>query len=248
MIYAVKSGRKCGIFYDWDSCREQVDGFKGAKYMSFVNEADADKYLTSTDDVTICDTNSPVSDFSFFTFKDKKNIISGWNECFDELCKNNHTYFKGFNDLKDIGKFFDNNEHSEMEAYIDGSYKKETGEFSCGVVIMFNDSDGFAFYEKFNNSDFGKMNNVAGEIMGAVRAIQYAIDNNIYNLTLIHDYEGIEAWAKERWKAKNKYTQRYVEFYIESLDRVNIHFKKVKSHSGQNLNTLADNLAKTALK
>ena len=43
--YAVRNGRKTGIFTDWESCRAQVDGFSGAEYKSFSKEADAKKYL-----------------------------------------------------------------------------------------------------------------------------------------------------------------------------------------------------------
>ena len=43
--YAVKNGRKIGIFTDWESCRMQVEGFSGAEYKSFLKEADARAYL-----------------------------------------------------------------------------------------------------------------------------------------------------------------------------------------------------------
>ena len=43
--YAVKNGRKIGIFTDWESCRAQVDGFSGAEYKSFLKESDAKAYL-----------------------------------------------------------------------------------------------------------------------------------------------------------------------------------------------------------
>lgn len=246
-IYAVKVGRQCGIYYDWDSCRQQVEGFKGAKFMSFTDENEANEYISSPDE-EICNTNIPISFYQYFTLKNKKNIIINWQNCEKALCENNKSYFKGFDTLENISEYFKDKKYDKIEAYIDGSYKKDTGEYSCGIVMMFNDSEGYVFYEKFNNVDFGKLHNVAGEIMGAVRVIQYAIDNDIYDLTIIHDYEGIEAWAKGRWKPKNKYTKRYCEFFIESIDRVNVKFKKVKSHSGNNLNNLADKLAKTALK
>jgi len=45
-IYAVLHGRKTGIFTTWDETKEQVDGFKGAKYGSFFSEDDAKNYLS----------------------------------------------------------------------------------------------------------------------------------------------------------------------------------------------------------
>ncbi|WP_286149303.1 RNase H1/viroplasmin domain-containing protein, partial [Thomasclavelia cocleata] len=34
-FYAVKIGRKPGIYLTWDECKQQVDKFKGAVYKSF---------------------------------------------------------------------------------------------------------------------------------------------------------------------------------------------------------------------
>ena len=48
--YAIKVGRKTGIFTDWDECQSLVKGFKGALYKSFKNEEDAKAYLN--DDTT----------------------------------------------------------------------------------------------------------------------------------------------------------------------------------------------------
>ncbi|WP_294578099.1 ribonuclease H family protein [uncultured Thomasclavelia sp.] len=39
--YAVKKGRKPGIYNSWDLCQQQVNGFKGAIFKSFKTEAEA---------------------------------------------------------------------------------------------------------------------------------------------------------------------------------------------------------------
>ncbi|WP_029267602.1 ribonuclease H1 domain-containing protein [Virgibacillus alimentarius] len=43
--YAVRKGRKTGIFRSWSECKKQVDGFKGAKHKSFGSEEEAKAYL-----------------------------------------------------------------------------------------------------------------------------------------------------------------------------------------------------------
>jgi len=43
--YAVKAGRKTGIYTSWLSCKEQVDKFKGAVYKSFSSIEEARKYM-----------------------------------------------------------------------------------------------------------------------------------------------------------------------------------------------------------
>ena len=42
--YAVRCGRKPGIYYSWDICKKVVDGYPGAKYKSFKTKEEAEKY------------------------------------------------------------------------------------------------------------------------------------------------------------------------------------------------------------
>ena len=44
-FYAVKKGKKTGIFSTWDECKEQVTGFKGAVYKSFKTLSEAEAFL-----------------------------------------------------------------------------------------------------------------------------------------------------------------------------------------------------------
>ena len=43
--YAVKTGRKKGIFRTWNQCKEQVDGYSGAEYKSFKNKEEALRFI-----------------------------------------------------------------------------------------------------------------------------------------------------------------------------------------------------------
>lgn len=44
-VYAVKIGRKTGIFKTWAECQKQVQGYSGAQFKSFNNETDAKAYI-----------------------------------------------------------------------------------------------------------------------------------------------------------------------------------------------------------
>lgn len=44
-VYAVREGRTIGLFYSWDECKAQVDGYSGAQYKSFPTEEEARAYL-----------------------------------------------------------------------------------------------------------------------------------------------------------------------------------------------------------
>ena len=45
--YVVKKGRVPGIYLDWPTCKQQVDGFSGALYKGFSNFYDAEVYLNT---------------------------------------------------------------------------------------------------------------------------------------------------------------------------------------------------------
>lgn len=44
-FYAVRVGRKVGVFTTWAECEAQVKGFKGAEYKSFPTEPEAQAYI-----------------------------------------------------------------------------------------------------------------------------------------------------------------------------------------------------------
>lgn len=45
MFYAVKIGKKPGIYNTWDECKENVNGFKGAKFHKFKTLDEANMYM-----------------------------------------------------------------------------------------------------------------------------------------------------------------------------------------------------------
>ena len=92
------------------------------------------------------------------------------------------------------------------------------------------------------------MRNVAGEIKGAELAMQYCLDHQIESITIYHDYEGIARWCTGDWAAKRKGTAAYVDFYRRVCHSLRVQFVKVKGHSGDTYNDLADRLAKAALR
>lgn len=129
---------------------------------------------------------------------------------------------------------------------MDGSYRADTKEFSYGMVIL-QDGEEHCFYEKMTDHKLAQMHNVAGEIKGSEAAMQYALDHNIPEITIYHDYEGIAKWCTGAWKANKSGTQAYQEFYKKAVRTVKINFIKVKGHSNDKYNDMADQLAKSAL-
>lgn len=132
----------------------------------------------------------------------------------------------------------------DVKAYVDGSYYN--GEFSYGVVIL-RDGKELCFSGKSNDETLASMHNVAGEIKGAETAIRYAVEEGLKKITIYYDYEGIAKWCLGEWKANKKGTQAYKRFYDSVKNKILIEFIKVKGHSNDKYNDMADQLAKSAL-
>ncbi|KIR02147.1 Ribonuclease HI-related protein [Lachnospiraceae bacterium TWA4] len=188
--YAVKKGKKPGIYHSWDDCKAQVHGFPGAIYKSFKTKEEADAFLG-------------------------------------------------------LGRVQAFNEEDCMVAYVDGSFY-QGDEFSYGMVILWKGEEKH-FCKKIVDKELASMRNVAGEIKGSEAAMRYAIEQGVKDLAIYHDYEGISKWCTGEWKANKVGTQNYRDYYQSIQSKLNVKFVKVKGHSNDKYNDLADKLAKKAL-
>jgi len=201
-VYAVRKGRRTGIFNSWKECEQQVKGYSGAEYKRFKTFDEAEEYLNYS------------------------------NKLLCEQEYNSNSTIMTYNDT--------------MIAYVDGSYDDSIRQFGSGIVILFNGEEK-TFSIRGTDESLIDMRNVAGEIKGAEKAMQYAVDNNVNVLIIYYDYEGIEKWCTRAWSARKEGTKKYRDFYDEVSKKVNIKFVKVKAHSGDKYNEEADKLAKESL-
>lgn len=130
-------------------------------------------------------------------------------------------------------------------AYVDGSYNISTCEYGYGVVFFYNGEE-IHLKKGFPKDELAAMRNVAGEIKGSEAAISYAVSKHISSIKIYHDYEGISKWCTGEWKANKEGTIAYRDFYNNAKKQLKIEFVKVKGHSGDTYNDIADRLAKEA--
>lgn len=183
-------------------------------------------------------------------YQDKKEIFTSWETCKEYLIGKKGFSQKSFLSLEEA-KAFLNDEDQPMSfslptAYIDGSYDATTGCYSFGGVLIIEKKQ-YEFKKKYAPDLYSVSRNVAGEIKGAGYIIQYAIKLGIEELNIIYDYEGIEKWYTGKWQANSEIAKAYVAFREQVKQKIKINFIKVKSHSNNPYNDLADKLAKNAL-
>lgn len=217
-FYAVKQGRKIGMFLTWDDCKKQVMGYPGAIYKSFGTREEAEAYLGVTGAQT--GQKNGTVDATERTAGITRSVSSGNNKS--------------------------ENTENAVEIYVDGSYHAATKEFSYGMVVLVDGKEE-KFSQKMTDTELAQMRNVAGEIKGSEAAMQYALDHKIPSIIIYHDYQGIASWCNGDWKANKPGTIAYREFYREASRKIKIQFRKVKGHSNDKYNDMVDQLAKEAL-
>ena len=92
-----------------------------------------------------------------------------------------------------------------------------------------------------------KIRNVAGEMLGAMNAVQWAKEHEYPAVEIRYDYEGVEKWVTGVWRAKTPLTSKYAAHMQEAAEQIKISFCKVAAHTGNHYNEEADQLAKSAL-
>ncbi|MCI5839953.1 MAG: ribonuclease H family protein [Peptoniphilaceae bacterium] len=184
-------------------------------------------------------------------------IYKTWNECFNEINKYSNAIYKSFKTYEEAKAFLEGDKKNFEEklnntfnnenaiAYVDGSYNLKEKIYGSGVVL-FTHGEKICYSKKFSD-EFFIHRNVAGELKATEIAIDESIKHNNKSVVIYHDYQGISSWAKEEWKANNDLTKSYKEFISDRMKKIEINFVKVKAHSNNENNDLADKLAKKAI-
>ena len=230
--YVVIRGKVRGIFLTWEDCKDSVSGYPNASYKSFEDPKEAIDFL--------------VKDLAR---KEDGDIVKDTKQVKDDFIKIKNT---NASNLEIKNQYMDKNDEKNhifgtIEAYIDGSYEHASKTYGSGVVILQDGKILDTISNTGNNPNYVSMRNVAGEIEASILAMKYCIDRGYRDLLIYYDYEGIEKWCTGEWKANKEGTIYYRQFCIEAMKKTNISFKKVKAHSGDKYNDMAEKLAKQAV-
>lgn len=185
-------------------------------------------------------------------------IYSTWDECKAQVTGFKGAEYKKFGSKNEAEDFIAGGStqeqifdvevlaDGEMAAYVDGSYNIKTKEYGYGIYLFTIDGEK-SDYGKGDVEEYKTHRNVAGEVLGALKVMEMAINMGIKTVFLHYDYAGIEYWAKGEWKRNTSLTKAYKEKYDLYKKSLDVHFIKVKAHSGDVYNEKADQLAKKSV-
>lgn len=185
-------------------------------------------------------------------------VYNSWEECEKQVKGYSGAIYKSFNSEDEAYKYInsctkvenstntDINTGNTVIAYVDGSYDKDTKLCGYGIVLIVGDN--VSTFSGIIDDSNTEMRNVTGEIVACKLAMSLASKvSNINKLIINYDYEGLERWANREWEAKKYFTKEYVNCYDMYSKQFNIVFNKIKAHSGDKYNDLADKLAKESI-
>ena len=165
----------------------------------------------------------------------KTGLFATWAECQKAVSGYSGAEFRGFTEKEEALAFL-NMETTEnvsgdkakeaagivevpenmVIAYIDGSFEKSIGRYAFGCVILTPDGQEIRKSGSGSDSAGVAIRNVAGEMLGSMTAVNWAIENKYPAVEIRYDYEGVEKWVTGVWRAKNTSDQQIRSPYAGS--------------------------------
>ena len=191
--------------------------------------------------------------------KIENTIVNTWDECLKYVKGVKGAKYKSFESIEDANAYL--NEGNRMlkksdenypkdclHAYVDGSYNSSDGRYSYGVVCVKNNVVEYIESNAEKDTSEKNIRQIAGELKGAVKAVEYALKEKETKVVLFHDYEGIAHHATGAWDRKEESSMTYYDRMQELMNSgIEVIFVKVDSHTGDLFNELVDEKCKECL-
>uniref|UniRef100_A0A8D0L4Q5 Ribonuclease H1 n=1 Tax=Sphenodon punctatus TaxID=8508 RepID=A0A8D0L4Q5_SPHPU len=261
MFYAVRAGRRTGVYHSWEECREQVNKYPGASFKKFGSEDDAWSFVDgdsgpSNSSGTNCVSNKGKNNYSYDDDQETAGrSCSTWKRAYEPPSEEEHS-----------------TKRARHETYSASSVKNDKFSYMGDYAVVYTDGccssngqnkarAGIGVYwgpdHPLNTSDRlpGRQTNQRAEIHAACRAIEQAKKQNIKKLTVYTDSKftinGITSWVGN-WKSngwrtsagKDVINKDDFERLAEASEDMDIRWMHVPGHAGFTGNEAADRLAR----
>ena len=174
--YAVRKGKKEGIFETWSECSSYVAGFRGAKFKSFYSLNDAEKYMS----------NERLSNEKIILSPDNCNFYSNVQCLFVDGGHNKHTG------------------NVALASVVDDNYVDKVEEFKLLFndmkLVTVNLPVGIRTLAVADFSDVKKQQNNGAELLAMIMGLRIALHTNSYNIIYSDSQLMIDYWSKGRVK------------------------------------------------
>lgn len=218
-FYAVKKGRKNGIFTTWKECEDSVKGYPGAEFKSFKTEEEAKEYLTKN--------------------PNRKETIKSLkeNELGNARSSNKTILPKG-----EAVAYVDGSYNKEKNIYGSGIvffYEEK----QLNLSRKGEDQEMLQMWNVAGEVEAAMYAMTLAKNLGLRRLTIYHDYNGIAGWVVGVENKGVRSKV---WEANKPGAQKYKKFAKEIANNLELDFIKVAAHTGNKYNELADELAKTA--
>ena len=140
-----------------------------------------------------------------------------------------------------------------MHIYVDGSFNPATNVWGGGAVLCDDTEEKVIKTLTISADDVNGSRQINGELESTIIALEYLMTHpdivaEDKEVILFHDYEGIGKWATNVWTARKPVAKSYktrvnrILLELRFAHKIDVKFEKVKAHSGDKMNDLADRL------
>ncbi|XP_006882915.1 PREDICTED: ribonuclease H1 [Elephantulus edwardii] len=256
MFYAVRRGRKVGVFLTWDECRAQVDRFPAAKFKKFATEDEAWAFVknSGSPDGSEGKKNELVQESQV---KANKRLWESLEEEEDENAEPCAKHVKqNTESVPSVSKDKFSYMGEFVVVYTDGCCSSNGRKRArAGIGVYWGPDHPLNVGIRLS----GRQTNQRAEIHAACKAIEQAKTQDITKLVLYTDSmftingitNWVKGWKKNGWKTSTGKEVINKEDFVE-LDRLtqgmDIRWMHIPGHSGFRGNEEADRLAREGAK
>jgi len=261
--YAVRVGRRPGIYTSWEQCKLQTRNYSGAVFKSFVNLSDAQTFLKGNDN---CDGNCNLSLFNPRTTLSRPSSKSDFNPI-DNKEASFHLLATQSLNINNNNKNVENVEEDDFNlrekssqtpivVYVDGACQGNgTASARAGYGVYFGPNDPRNLSEPL----VGVQTNQRAELTAAIRALEILSNDLTVPVEIVTDSQyvikgitqWIHKWKQNNWKTANNEDIQNKDLFVRLDELLSqrigpLKWTFVEGHSQNAGNDAADRLAVAA--